>query len=207
MATIEIYNQKGEKMDDVELSDSVFAIEPNVSVMHLVVRAQLAARRQGTHQTKTRGKVSGGGRKPWRQKGTGRARQGSTRAPQWVGGGTVFGPHPRDYSFRVNRKERKLAMRSALSAKLADGEIKVVDSLEFEQPRTKDAKAFLEAMGIEGKVTLVIDDLDINTIKSFRNLPGVRIITSHQGNTYDFIDNKTLLFTLASIKTVEEVLA
>ena len=207
MATIDIYNQKGEKVDGVEFADSVFAIEPNIHVMHEVVRSQLAARRQGTHQTKTRGQVSGGGRKPWRQKGTGRARQGSTRAPQWTGGGTVFGPHPRSYAFKVPRKVVKLAMRSALSAKLADGELLVVDTLDFEKPCTKDAVKVMEALSLDGRITLVIGEEDINTFKSFRNIPGVRIITMRESNTYDFIDNKKLVFTLASIKHVEEVLA
>ena len=207
MATIEVYNQKGEKIDDVELSESVFDIEPNVHVMHQVCRSQMAARRQGTHETKTRGNVSGGGRKPWRQKGTGHARQGSIRAPQWVGGGTVFGPHPHKYNIKINRKEVKLAMRSALSAKLADSELKVVDALDFEAPKTKEAVAVMKALDLEGRTTLVIGSEDVNAYLSFRNIPGVRIITSNMMNTYDFIDNKNLVFTLASIKHVEEVLA
>ncbi len=207
MANISVYNQKGEKIDDVALAESVFDIEPNMHVMHEVVRSQMAARRQGTHQTKTRGKVRGGGKKPWRQKGTGHARQGSTRAPHWRGGGTVFGPHPRSYAFKVPAKVVKLAMRSALSAKLADDEIRVVDSLDFENPRTKDAIAFLKSMDLDGRITLVIGDDDINTYLSFRNIPGMRIITMRQSNTLDFIDNKSLVFTLSSIKYIEEVLA
>ncbi len=207
MANISVYNQKGEKIDDVALAESVFDIEPNIHVMHEVVRSQLAARRQGTHQTKTRGKVSGGGRKPWRQKGTGRARQGSTRAPQWRGGGTVFGPHPRSYAFKVPSKVIKLAMRSALSAKLADDEIRVVDSLDFENPKTKEAKAFIDAMELDGRITLVVGEDDINTFLSFRNIPGLRVISMRESNTYDFIDNKTLVFTLSAIKYIEEVLA
>ncbi len=207
MAKIDIYNQKGEKLDGVEFSDAVFAIEPNVHAMHEVCRAQMAAWRQGTHQTKTRGKVSGGGRKPWRQKGTGHARQGSTRAPQWTGGGTVFGPHPRKYDFKVPRKVVKLAMRSALSAKLADDEILIVDTLDFENPKTKDAVAVMKALELEGRITLVIGDEDVNAYLSFRNIPGLRIITATQANTYDFIDNSKLVFTLASAKHVEEVLA
>lgn len=207
MANISVYNQKGEKIDDVALAESVFDIEPNIHVMHEVVRSQLAARRQGTHQTKTRGKVRGGGRKPWRQKGTGRARQGSTRAPQWRGGGTVFGPHPRSYAFKVPSKVIKLAMRSALSAKLADDEIRVVDSLDFENPKTKEAKAFIDAMELDGRITLVVGEDDINTFLSFRNIPGLRVISMRESNTYDFIDNKTLVFTLSAIKYIEEVLA
>lgn len=208
MAKIDIYNQQGEKLDDgVELSDDVFAIEPNVGVMHEVCRSQMAARRQGSAQTKTRSHVSGGGKKPWRQKGTGRARQGSTRAPQWRGGATVWGPHPRSYAFKVPSKVIKLAMRSALSAKLADDEIRIVDNLEFENPKTKEAKAFLDAMELDGRITLVIGEEDVNTYLSFRNIPGIRIITANQMNTYDFVDNNKLVFTLASIKHVEEVLA
>ncbi len=207
MAKIDIYNQKGEKLDGVEFSDAVFAIEPNVHAMHEVCRAQMAAARQGTHETKTRGKVSGGGRKPWRQKGTGHARQGSTRAPQWIGGGTVFGPHPRKYDFKVNRKVVKLAMRSALSAKLADDELMIVDTLDFENPKTKDAVAIMKALELDGRITLVIGDEDVNAYLSFRNIPGIRIITAQQANTYDFIDNSKLVLTLASAKHVEEVLA
>ncbi len=207
MAKITVYNQKGEKIDDVDFDESVFDIEPNIHVMHQVVRSQLAARRQGTHQTKTRGQVRGGGRKPYRQKGTGRARQGSIRAPQWRGGGTVFGPHPRSYAFKVPRKVVKLAMRSALSAKLADDELRVVDSLDFEKPRTKEAISFLEAMELDGRITLVIGEDDRNTYLSFRNIPGMRVISMRESNTYDFIDNKTLVFTLSAIKYIEEVLA
>ncbi|MGI6220744.1 MAG: 50S ribosomal protein L4 [Coriobacteriales bacterium] len=208
MATIDIYNQKGERIDGVEFDDRVFSIEPNIHVMHEVCRAHMAAQRQGTHQTKTRGQVSGGGSKPWRQKGTGRARQGSTRAPHWRGGGVVWGPHPRDYSFKVPKKVVNLAMRSALSAKLADDELLVVDSFDFEAPKTKDAIAVCKALGIDDKrITLVIGEEDANTWLSFRNIPGVRIITERESNCYDFIDNGKLVFTLASIKYIEGVLA
>ena len=140
----------------------MFGIEPNVGVMHQVVRAQRASWRQGTHSTRTRGEVRGGGKKPWRQKGTGRARQGSIRSPQWRGGGVVWGPHPRSYSFHVNKKEIKLAMRSVLSAKLADEQLFVVDKLDFEKPSTKQAVAALAALGIEGRTTIVIGNEDIN---------------------------------------------
>ena len=161
MTTIEIKDASGKKAGTADLAASVFGIEPNVPVMHQVVRAQRASWRQGTHDTKTRGQVRGGGKKPWRQKGTGRARQGTIRAPQWAGGGTVFGPHPRSYAFRVNNKEVKLAMRSALSAKLADGELFVVDAFNFEKPSTKAAVAALKALGLERRTTLVIDDLSV----------------------------------------------
>lgn len=208
MATIEIKDAKGQAAGSAELSDAVFGIEPNVPVMHQVVRSQRASWRQGTHDTKTRGEVSGGGRKPWRQKGTGRARQGTIRAPHWVGGGTVFGPHPRSYAFPVNRKEIKLAMRSALSAKLADGELVVLDKLEFEKPCTKDAVAVLKALGLEGKrVTLVIPNDAVDTFLSFRNINTVNIIPVNAINTYELIDNKALIVLSETLAYIEEVLA
>ena len=208
MTTIEIKDASGKKAGDAELSASVFGIEPNVPVMHQVVRAQRASWRAGTSNTLTRGQVRGGGKKPWRQKGTGRARQGSIRSPQWAGGGTVFGPHPRSYAFRVNNKEVKLAMRSALSAKLADGQFTVVDGFNFEQPRTKDAKAFIQAMGFEGqRTTLVIGNEDVTTWLSFRNLEKVNILPVAEANTYELLDNKQLVFTAEALKRIEEVLA
>ena len=151
--------------------------------------------------------MRGGGKKPWRQKGTGRARQGTIRAPQWAGGGTVFGPHPRSYAFRVNNKEVKLAMRSALSAKLADGELDVVVDFEFEKPSTKAAVAAMKALGLEGRVALVIADDAVNTYLSFRNIPKVNIIPVSDINTYELIDNKKLVVTADALKYIEEVLA
>ena len=208
MTTIEIKDASGKKAGDAELSASVFGIEPNVPVMHQVVRAQRASWRAGTSNTLTRGQVRGGGKKPWRQKGTGRARQGSIRSPQWAGGGTVFGPHPRSYAFRVNNKEVKLAMRSALSAKLADGQFTVVDGFNFEKPRTKDAKAFIQAMGFEGqRTTLVIGNEDVTTWLSFRNLEKVNVLPVAEANTYELLDNKHLVFTAEALKRIEEVLA
>ena len=207
MATIEMKDASGKKVKDAELSAAVFEIEPNVHVMHEVVRSQRAARRQGTHDTLTRGQVRGGGKKPWRQKGTGRARQGTIRAPQWAGGGTVFGPHPRSYAFKVPAKVVKLAMRSALSAKLADGEIVVVDQLTFEKPSTKQAVEVLKNLGLEGRVTIIVPDEDINTFLSFRNIPEVRMIGVSELNTLDFIDNKALVLTEAALTRIEEVLA
>ena len=208
MTTIEIKDASGKKAGDAELSASVFGIEPNVPVMHQVVRAQRASWRAGTSNTLTRGNVRGGGKKPWRQKGTGRARQGSIRSPQWRGGGTVFGPHPRSYAFRVNNKEVKLAMRSALSAKLADGQFTVVDGFNFEKPRTKDAKAFIQAMGFEGqRTTLVIGNEDVTTWLSFRNLEKVNILPVAEATTYELLDNKQLVFTAEALKRIEEVLA
>lgn len=207
MATIEMKNASGKKVKDAELSAAVFEIEPNVHVMHEVVRSQRAARRQGTHDTLTRGQVRGGGKKPWRQKGTGRARQGTIRAPQWAGGGTVFGPHPRSYAFKVPAKVVKLAMRSALSAKLADGEIVVVDQLSFEKPSTKQAAEVLKNLGLEGRVTIIVPDDEVNTFLSFRNLSKVRVIGVSELNTLDFIDNKALVLTDAALTRIEEVLA
>lgn len=207
MATIEMKDASGKKVKDAELSAAVFEVEPNVHVMHEVVRSQRAARRQGTHDTLTRGQVRGGGKKPWRQKGTGRARQGTIRAPQWAGGGTVFGPHPRSYAFKVPAKVVKLAMRSALSAKLADGEIVVVDQLSFEKPSTKQAAEVLKNLGLEGRVTIIVPDEDVNTFLSFRNLSKVRAIGVSELNTLDFIDNKALVLTEAALTRIEEVLA
>ena len=207
MATIEMKDASGKKVKDAELSAAVFEIEPNVHVMHEVVRSQRAARRQGTHDTLTRGQVRGGGKKPWRQKGTGRARQGTIRAPQWAGGGTVFGPHPRSYAFKVPAKVVKLAMRSALSAKLADGEIVVVDQLSFEKPSTKQAAEVLKNLGLEGRVTIIVPDDEVNTFLSFRNLSTVRVIGVSELNTLDFIDNKALVLTDAALTRIEEVLA
>ena len=207
MATIEMKDASGKKVKDAELSAAVFEIEPNVPVMHEVVRSQRAARRQGTHDTLTRGQVRGGGKKPWRQKGTGRARQGTIRAPQWAGGGTVFGPHPRSYAFKVPAKVVKLAMRSALSAKLADGEIVVVDQLSFEKPSTKQAAEVLKNLGLEGRVTIIVPDDEVNTFLSFRNLSKVRVIGVSELNTLDFIDNKALVLTDAALTRIEEVLA
>ena len=207
MANIEIKDASGKKVKETELSAAVFGIEPNVHVMHTVVRSVRAGLRQGTHDTKTRGEVRGGGKKPWRQKGTGRARQGSIRSPQWAGGGTVFGPHPRSYAFRVNRKEVKLAMRSALSAKYADGELIVVDGFNFEKPRTKDAVAALKALGCDRRTTLVIADDDVNTFLSFRNVPTVSIVPATEVTTLELIDNKKLVLTTAALKHLEEVLA
>ena len=207
MATIEMKDASGKKVKDAELSAAVFEIEPNVHVVHEVVRSQRAARRQGTHDTLTRGQVRGGGKKPWRQKGTGRARQGTIRAPQWAGGGTVFGPHPRSYAFKVPAKVVKLAMRSALSAKLADGEIVVVDQLSFEKPSTKQAAEVLKNLGLEGRVTIIVPDDEVNTFLSFRNLSKVRVIGVSELNTLDFIDNKALVLTDAALTRIEEVLA
>lgn len=208
MSKIEVKDVKGAKAGEVELSDSVFGIEPNIPVVHQVVVAYEASLRQGTHSTKNRSAVSGGGVKPYRQKGTGRARQGTIRAPQWAGGGTVFGPTPHSHALRSNNKEKKLAMRSVLSGKLADAELTLVDSLSFEKPSTKEAKAVLVALGIADKrVTIVVNDDDVNTYFAFRNLPKVTVIGVSEANTRYLIDNGALLMTTAVAKQLEEALA
>ena len=207
MAKIEIKDTAGKKVGSTDLAEGVFGIEPNTFAVHQVVRSQLAARRSGTHSTLTRGNVSGGGKKPWRQKGTGRARQGSTRSPQWAGGGVVFGPHPRSYGFKVPNKVVKLAMRSALSAKLADEVLYVVDGFSFEKPSSKQAAEILNSLGITGRVTVVVVDDDVNAILSFRNLPKVRVITASESNTYDLVDNTALLFAKPALSWLEGVLS
>ncbi len=207
MTKVEVKNAQGKKAAEVELAAGVYGIEPNIAVMHQAVRHFMASWRQGTHATKSRGMVSGGGRKPWRQKGTGRARQGSIRAPQWKGGGVVFGPQPRDYSFKMNNKEVKLAMRSALSAKLRDNELVLVDKFEFEKPSTKDAVALLKALGLEGKkVMVVLEDDQFDAYLSLRNLKDVSILTPNVVTTYDLINNGALLMTSETAQHFGEVL-
>ena len=209
MAKIEIKDASGAATKEVELNAAVFGIEPNVHVMHTAVRSQQAALRQGTHDTKTRGEVRGGGRKPYRQKGTGRARQGTIRAPHYAGGGVVFGPHPRSYAFRVNRKEIKLAMRSALSAKLADEQLMVVEDFSFEKPSTKAAVACLKAWGLEEtrRVTIVIPNDDVMTYLSFRNIPTVTVVPVADAHTLELLDNKVLVLTASTLNKLEEVLS
>ena len=208
MSNIEVKNVEGQAVGTVELSSDVFGIEPNVPVMHQVVVAYEACLRQGTHSTKNRHFVSGGGKKPYRQKGTGRARQGSTRAGQWTGGGVIFGPLPHSHALRCNNKMKKLAMRSALSAKLADAELVVVDELSFEKPSTKGAVAILKALELEAKrVTVVVPDDDVNTYLSFRNIPTVTVIGVSEANTRYILDNGALLMSTAIAKQLEEVLA
>ena len=207
MADIKIFDPAGNDVETVAANDTVFGIEPNIYVMHEVVKSQMAALRQGTANTKTRGMVSGGGRKPFRQKGTGNARQGTIRAPHYAGGGVVFGPHTRSYAYRVNNKVVKLAMRSALSAKLADGELTVVNEFGFEKPSTKAAKAALEALKIKGRTTIVVHDDDFESFLSFRNLENVLIIGATESNCYDLLDNANLVLTKAALNYLEEVLA
>jgi large subunit ribosomal protein L4 len=206
MATIEIKDRSGKKVGSADVSDAVFGIEPHTHAMHQVVRSQLAGRRSGSHNTKTRSEVRGGGRKPWRQKGTGRARAGTIRAPQWKGGGVVFGPSPRSYGFKVPNKVVKLAMRSALSAKTADGELHCVDDMGMEKPSTKQAAEVLDNLGIDGRVTVVVANDDESAVLSFRNLPQARVITASEANTYDLVDNTAVLFTQPALVWVEGVL-
>ena len=207
MATVEVKDSTGKKVGQAQVADAVFAIEPNTFAVHQVVRSQMAARRQGTHDTKGRSEVSGGGAKPWRQKGTGRARQGSIRAGQWKGGGVIFGPTPRSYAFKVPNKVIKLAMRSVLSAKNADGDLYVIDGFGLEEPSTKKAAAVLAALGIDRRVTVVVDNDDLNAIMSLRNIERVRVITAAESNAYDLVDNQSLLFTKPALEWLEGVLS
>ena len=208
MSKIEVKNVQGEAVETLEFSDGVFGIEPNIPVVHHVVVAYEATLRQGTHSTKNRSAVSGGGAKPYRQKGTGRARQGTIRAPQWAGGGVVFGPVPRSHAKRANNKEKKLAMRSVLSGKLADSELVLVDDFSFEKPSTKQAAAILKALGLaDRRVTLILDDDDVITYLAFRNLPQVIVYGVSKANTRNLLDNGALVMTTAVAKQLEEVLA
>ncbi len=199
--TADLYSADGKKTGTVDLNADIFGIEPNTAVMHQVVTAQLAARRAGTHSTKTRGEVRGGGRKPWRQKGLGRARHGSIRSPQWAGGGVAHGPKPRDYSQRTPKKMRRLALRSALSARAADGKIKVVETFDsWEAPKTKNAVALLEAMDITGKVLLLAENHEKTAIKSFRNIEGVIASSVGQANTYDVLWADTIVMSQGTLE-------
>lgn len=196
-----VFAADGAATGTIDLDPAIFGIEPNRAVMHQVVTAQLAARRSGTHSTKTRAEVRGGGAKPWRQKGLGRARHGSIRSPQWAGGGVAHGPKPRDYSQRTPKKMKRLALRSALSARAADGQIKVVETFDvWEEPRTKNAVALLEAMDVTGKVLLIAEDHERNAIKSFRNLDRVIAINLGQANTYDVLWADTVIMSKGTLE-------
>jgi large subunit ribosomal protein L4 len=200
MASIKMRAADGKESGTVELPDAVFGAPVNVHVMHRVVRAQRAAARAGTHSTKTRAEVRGGSKKPWRQKGTGRARQGSIRAPQWTGGGVVFGPHPRDYDLRVNKKEKQIALRSALSDRHAAGNLHVLKELTFDAPKTRKAVELLQGLELgERKVLLVLEGSEDAVIKSFRNLPLVHLLDAGQLNTYDVLYSDAVVFTRASL--------
>lgn len=202
MPQVALYNVNGEQVGEVELNQDVFG-PINKFVLHDAVVKHLAGRRRGTHDTRTRAEVRGGGRKPWRQKGTGRARHGSIRSPIWRGGGIVFGPHPRDYSYTLPKKVRRLALRSALSAKLAGGKLVVLDELKLAAPRTKEMRRIMANLGIAGPVLLVTAARDENTFKSARNLPGVKTVTVEGLTTYDLLAYDTLLITKDALAELE----
>ena len=207
MSTIKVLNMAGAEVGTVELKDSIFGIEPNESVVHEVVKNHLANCRQGTQSALTRAEVSGGGKKPWRQKGTGHARQGSTRAPQWTHGGIVFAPKPRSYSYVLNKKVKRLAMKSALSAKAAAGEIIVIDSIKMDSIKTKDFRAFLNAVKADGKSLVVTPAKDEIVIKSARNIPGVETSMANLINVYDILKAKYLVLDKEALAVIEEVFA
>ena len=207
MAKVALLNQKAENVGEIELNDAVFGIEPNNQAIFDMVLLQRASLRQSTHKVKGRSEVRGGGKKPWRQKGTGRARQGSTRAPQWVGGGTVFGPTPRSYKFKLNRKVRRLALRSALSQKLIDNEFTALDALAFDTKKTKNMVEVMNAFETPRKALIVVDEINENVALSARNLPNVKLLDAKHLNVYDVLNSTNLFMTEAAIKAVEEVLA
>ena len=207
MPSISVVDMEGKKVGTVDLSDSIFGIEPNAAVMHQVVLSYLAAQRQGTQSALTRAEVSGGGKKPWRQKGTGRARQGSTRAPQWTHGGIVFAPKPRDYRFTVNKKERRLALKSALSVKAADSDIIVVDSIKTDEYKTKKIVAMLGAVGADKKALIVLPEVDDMVIKSANNIPGVKTAQVNTINVYDILNADKLVIAKDAVSKIEEVYA
>ena len=206
MANAKLFNMAGQQIGDIELSDAVFGIEPNQSVVHEVVKNHLANCRQGTQSALTRAEVSGGGKKPWRQKGTGHARQGSTRAPQWTHGGIAFAPKPRDYSYTLNKKVKRLALKSALSAKAAEGNILVVDALELGEVKTKTMKNFLNTIGA-GKSVVITPEVNEVIVKSTRNIPGVVSTTAKILSVYDIVNAKQLVIDKAALAIIEEVFA
>jgi large subunit ribosomal protein L4 len=207
MPKIDVINVKGEKVEEIALKDDIFGIEPNEAVVHQVVVAQLANKRQGTQSTKTRSEVRGGGRKPWRQKGTGRARAGSIRSPLWKGGGVIFAPKPRDYSQKVNKKMNRLAIKSVLSAKVAENELLVLDALSMETPKTKEMATVLENIKVGKKALILMGSIDENVYKSARNLPGVKTATVETINVYDLLNYDFLVATKDSVEKIEEVYA
>ena len=206
MANVTVYNIEGKKVGTLELNDAVFGVEINNHLVHMAVVQQLANKRQGTQSAKTRAEVSGGGKKPWRQKGTGHARQGSTRSPQWKGGGVVFAPKPRDYSFKMNKKEKALAIKSALTSRVIAEKFVVLDQLAFEEIKTKKMKAMLDSFQVE-KALVVLDKKDDNVFLSARNLPKVRTVLSNAINVYDILKYDTVVLTKDAIAQIEEVYA
>ena len=207
MTKVTLLNTKGEKIEDIKLNDEIFGIEPNNKVLHDAIILTRASLRQGTHKTKTRSEVSGGGRKPYRQKGTGNARQGSIRATQWRGGGIVFGPQPRSYAKKMNKKERRLALKSALAYKLSNKELRVIDNISFETPKTKEIMDLFKNLNIvNNKVLVVLDELNDNVCLAARNLANVKVIRYDEVNVLDLVSADIMLITEAGLKKLEEVL-
>ena len=207
MPKVDVYDIKGKKVSDVELNENVFGIEPNENIVHEVLINYLANQRQGTQSTKTRAEVSGGGKKPWRQKGTGRARQGSIRAPQWIKGGIALGPKPRSYKYTVNKKERRLAIKSLLSSKVLEKELTVVDKLELAEIKTKTMVKALADLKVEGKTLIVLPENNKNVLMSARNIEGVKTITLNNINVFDLLKYNNLVLPLETVKKIEEVYA
>ena len=206
MANVSVYNIEGKEVGSIELNDAVFGVEVNEHLVHMAVVNQLANNRQGTQSAKTRSKVSGGGRKPWRQKGTGHARQGSTRSPQWTGGGVVFAPKPRDYSFKMNKKEKRIALLSALSSKVADNKIVVLDAFNLDEVKTKKFAEVMSNLKVD-KALVVIEGENKNVVLSGRNIPTVKVSATNEINTYDVLKYETLVVTKAAVEKLEEVYA
>ena len=206
MAKVSVYNMEGKEVEKIDLNDAVFGVEVNEHLAHLAVVQQLANNRQGTQKAKTRSEVSGGGRKPWRQKGTGHARQGSTRSPQWTGGGVVFAPVPRDYSFKLNKKEKRAALKSALSSKVAENKFVVVDELKFDGIKTKDFAKVLSNLKVE-KALVVISDNDENVVKSARNIATVKTASTETINVFDILKYDTVVVTKDAVNKIQEVYA
>lgn len=206
MAKVSVYNMQAEAVGEIELKDEVFGVDINEHLVHMAVLQQLANNRQGTQKAKTRGEVRGGGKKPWRQKGTGHARQGSIRAPQWKGGGVVFAPVPRDYSFKLNKKEKRAALKSALTSRVADGKFFVVNDLSLDEVKTKKFQAVLDAFKLN-KALVVLDELDQNVILSARNIPDVKTAQVNTINVYDILKYDSLMITESAVRAIEEVYA
>ena len=206
MANVSVYNMEGKEVGALELNDAVFGVEVNEHLVHLAVVAQLANKRQGTQKAKTRSEVSGGGRKPWKQKGTGHARQGSTRSPQWTGGGVVFAPTPRDYTIRLNKKEKRAALRSALTSRVQDNKFIVVDELKFDEIKTKKFQSVMDNLKVS-KALVVLADNDQNTVLSARNIAGVKTSQVGSINVYDILKYNTVVATKAAVASIEEVYA
>ena len=207
MPKIEVYDINGKKVKEVELKNEVFGIEPNENIVHAVLVNYLANQRQGTQSTKTRAEVRGGGKKPWRQKGTGRARQGSIRAPQWIKGGIALGPKPRSYKYTVNKKEKRLAIKSVLSSKVIEKELTVVDKLELKEIKTKSMVKALTALKVEGKTLIIVPEKNTNVVMSARNIEGVKTITANNINVFDLLKYNNLILPVDTVKKLEEVYA